>query len=117
MRKILLADDDLSMVSLLNTLLRMEGYQTVAVDADSDVPAAVRREMPDALLLDVYLGHQSGLEILDSLRNNGDTHLLSIVMTSGMNLQDECMRRGADAFLLKPYMPDELISVLHQKLA
>ena len=58
MPKILLAEDDVIMVSLLKTLLRMEGYQVVAVDADADVPAAVRAEKPDILLLDVYLSRQ-----------------------------------------------------------
>jgi hypothetical protein len=33
-------------------------------------------------------------------------------MTSGMNMKDECISRGADVFLLKPFMPDDLIKAL-----
>jgi len=116
MAKILLAEDDLTMISLLKTLLKMEGFQTVALEADADVPAAVRRETPDVLLLDVYLGKQSGLEILDSLRGERDTNGVSVVMTSGVNLKEECLRHGANAFLLKPYMPDELIKLLRHNI-
>ncbi len=112
MPKVLLAEDDTIMVSLLKTLLKMEGYQVVAVDADADVPAAVRSENPDVLLLDVYLSRQDGLAILDTLRGDAATRTISVVMTSGMNLREECLRRGATEFLLKPYMPDDLVSTL-----
>lgn len=112
MRKVLLAEDDTIMVSLLKTLLKMEGYQVVAVDADADVPAAARAETPDVLLLDVHLSRQDGLAILDQLRQNDATQALNVVMTSGLNLRDECLKRGATDFLLKPYMPDDLVSTL-----
>lgn len=110
--KILLAEDDVTMVSLLETLLGMEGFQVVVLDADADVPAAVRRERPDVLLLDVHLSHQSGLEILASIRKGKDTKNVPVVMTSGANVKEECIKRGANAFLLKPYMPDDLIGLL-----
>jgi CheY-like chemotaxis protein len=115
-KKILLAEDDATMVSLLKTLLKMEGYQVVALDANADVPAAVRREKPDVVLLDVYLSHQSGLEILDTLRRAKDTSAVRVVMTSGMNLKDDCIKRGANGFLLKPYMPDDLIGILKNNI-
>lgn len=116
MPKILLAEDDAIMVSLLKTLLKMEGFQVVAVDADADVPAAARVEQPDILLLDVYLSRQDGLAILDKIRSDAATQKLNVVMTSGMNLREECLKRGANEFLLKPYMPDDLIVVLKRTI-
>ena len=112
MAKILLAEDDATMVSLLKTLLNMEGYEVVALDVDSDVAAAVDREKPHALFMDVHLGEQSGMQILQSIRRNRENADLRIIMTSGLNMKDECIRGGADAFLLKPFMPDDLISAL-----
>jgi DNA-binding response OmpR family regulator len=112
MAKILLAEDDATMVSLLKTLLNMEGYEVVALDVDSDVAAAVEREKPHALFMDVHLGEQSGMQILQSIRKNQKNSDLRIIMTSGLNMKDECIRGGADAFLLKPFMPDDLISAL-----
>ena len=114
MAKILLAEDDKTMVSLLKTLLKMEGFEVVALDVHSDVPAAVQREMPQALFMDVHLGEQSGLQILQTIRSNNDTANVRVVMTSGLNMKDECLRSGANAFLLKPFMPDDLISALKQ---
>jgi len=112
MAKILLAEDDETMVSLLKTLLKMEGFDVVALDVNSDVAAAVQREKPHALFMDVHLGGQSGMKILEDIRNNGDTANVRVIMTSGMNMRDECIRGGANEFLLKPFMPDDLISAL-----
>jgi two-component system phosphate regulon response regulator PhoB len=116
MTKVLLAEDDVTMLSLLKTLLKMEGFQVVALDADEDIPKAVQREHPDVLLLDVHLSGQNGLQILDKLRQNPDAASVRVVMTSGLNLKEDCLAHGADDFLLKPYMPDELISVLKRNL-
>lgn len=113
MAKVLLAEDDATMVSLLKTLLKMEGFDVVALDVDSDVPAAVQQERPDVLFMDVHLGHQNGMDILDTIRR-GNNHIsdVRVVMTSGLNVHEECIRHGADAFLLKPFMPDDLLKLL-----
>ena len=109
MAKILLAEDDATMVSLLTTLLDMEGFEVVALDADTDIVAAIEREKPQAVFMDVNLGDQSGMQILQAIRRNPENARLRIVMTSGMNVREECLKLGADAFLQKPFMPDDLI--------
>ena len=112
MAKILLAEDDSTMVSLLKTLLKMEGFDVVALDVHSDVAAAVEKEKPHALFMDVHLAGQNGMQILESIRGNQKNSNVRIIMTSGMNMKDECISRGADAFLLKPFMPDDLLKAL-----
>jgi len=109
-RKVLLAEDDLTMVALLETLLKMEGFQVFAIQADGDVPAEIRIIEPDLLFLDVHFGQQSGLDIVESVRGNRDFDEVRIVMTSGLDLREECLQRGADSFVLKPFMPDDLLS-------
>jgi len=90
----------------------MEGFDVVALDVKSDVAAAVQREKPHALFMDVHLGGQSGMKILENIRKNGDTANVRVIMTSGMNMREECISQGADEFLLKPFMPDDLLSAL-----
>lgn len=114
MAKVLLAEDDAIMVSLLKTLLHMEGFEVLALDVNSDVTAVVKREKPHVLFMDVHLGGRNGLEILDAIRKQKDLAEVRIVMTSGLNVKDECIHRGANAFLLKPFMPDDLLSALKQ---
>ena len=117
MPTIMLAEDDQTMVSLLKTLLSMEGYKVVAIDMEDDIFDAVKSNQPDVLLLDVHLPEVSGLDIIDQIRSNSETKEISVVMTSGLNLEAECIRHGANEFLLKPYMPDDLLGILKRNLA
>ena len=116
MPTVMLAEDDETMVSLLRTLLGMEGYQVVALEMDQDIFGAVKDNRPDVLLLDVHLPSVNGLDVLDQIRENAETREVSVVMTSGLNLEVECMRHGANEFLLKPYMPDDLLGILKRNL-
>jgi CheY-like chemotaxis protein len=111
MPKLLLAEDDPTMVSLLSTLLRMEGIDVVALDANADVPAAVKNEKPDFMLMDVNIGKQNGLDILRAIRKDPENATVRIVMASGYNVKDQCLERGANHFLLKPFMPDDLLKL------
>lgn len=104
------------MVTLLQTLLKMEGFEVVAIHADDNVVEAVRREKPGIVLMDVHLSTQSGLDVLEEIRNTVDVSGLRVVMSSGASVKEECMRRGANGFLLKPYMPDDLIKLLRKVL-
>ena len=115
--KVLLAEDDITMVSLLKTLLKMEGYEVVAIDADGDILDAVRHHQPDVLLMDVHLFNQNGLDVLDKMRESSDTSKVRVLMSSGANVKEECLNRGANGFLMKPYMPDDLFKQLRQVLA
>ena len=115
-KRILIAEDDITMVSLLKTLLKMEGFEVVAIQPDADVPASILREKPDVALLDVHLSGQSGLAILSEIRNNHEISHTRVILSSGSDVRDECARRGANGFLMKPYMPDDLITILKQVL-
>ena len=113
MLKILLADDDYTMVALLKTLLGMEGYQVATLlDKDGDILENIRHANPDVLLIDIYLGDRNGLDIVRQIRQAPDLNRLKIVMASGIDKSKECLAAGADAFLLKPYMPNDLFDIL-----
>jgi CheY-like chemotaxis protein len=113
MPKVLLADDNLTMVTLLKTLLGMEGYTTASLlDKKGDLIENIRQEKPDLLILDVYLGSCSGLELVRQIRATDDLRNIRVLMASGMDRAEECLAAGADAFLLKPYMPEELFKKL-----
>lgn len=117
--KILVVDDDRTMRAILKTLLELEKYQIVAWDGrpESDILTQIRAEKPKVLLLDVHLRDISGMDILRAVRADPDLQDIRIVMTSGMALKDECMADGADGFLLKPYMPDDLFQLLREVVA
>jgi CheY-like chemotaxis protein len=113
MPKILLAEDDRTIISLLKTLLGMEGFQVVVLAGKgSDLIEAVCREMPAIVLMDIFLGEENGIDLVRKLRRVPDLAGTKVIMTSGMDLQEECLAAGANDFLLKPYMPEELVRKL-----
>jgi DNA-binding response OmpR family regulator len=113
MLKVLLADDDYTMVALLKTLLGMEGYQVVTLlDMAGDILENIRTVNPDILLIDIFLGDRNGLDIVRQIRKLPDLNRIRIIMASGVDKTEECLAAGADVFLLKPYMPNELFEKL-----
>ena len=115
MAKVLLAEDDQNMLFLLKTLLSLEGFAVVTLDVHSeDIVARARAEEPDAILMDVHLINKNGVDVLREMRQEEKLKQTFIVMASGMDLKERCLAAGANVFLLKPYMPDDLINALKQ---
>ncbi len=115
MKRVFLAEDDSTMVNLLETLLKLEGFEVVTLDlAADDLLPVLRDDVPEVLVLDVNLPSQSGMEIVRAMRKEDAFKNTRVVMASGMSLGDECLSSGADDFLLKPYMPDDLINILRK---
>lgn len=109
-------EDDITMIGLLKTLLDMEGHQvsTYPQKSDSSVIDLLIEAMPDVLLLDVNLRDMDGLEILQQIKADQRLNSVRIIMSSGSDYQDICLRYGADDFLLKPYMPDDLLKMIRE---
>lgn len=117
MTKILLVDDDPITKTLLQTLLEMEGFQVYQWDLGMDVLEKIQNVDPDLLVMDVNLNDVDGLEVLSDLRSRQELDRLRVIMSSGMDYSKECEQRGANAFLLKPYMPDDLIKEIRKLLS
>ena len=116
MARIVLAEDDPTMARLLGTLLRMDGYDVTALDGQTDLVKLVEELRPDALVLDVIFAQQNGLELVERIRRTEFGASLYIMMISGLSVQEECLRCGADNFLLKPFMPEEFADLLRLHL-
>jgi DNA-binding response OmpR family regulator len=111
----MLVEDDAGMMSVLHTLLELEGFSVSLAPvkgSQEDILQHINTVLPDAILLDVRLGQINGIDILRQLRKAESTRHTRVVMTSGMDVMDQCLSSGADCFLLKPLIPDELIRKL-----
>lgn len=112
MKKIALVEDDIMMRSLLKTLMELEGFDAkiISTISQEQIVRELEEYQPDILLMDVNLKSINGIEVTEVLRKKASFGKLGIIMASGMDLKRECMQAGANLFLLKPYMPDELIN-------
>ena len=116
MTKVMLVEDDPTMISLLGTLLEMEGYQVIKLTRFGSVLDDIKAAMPDVVLMDVHLNDADGLAFCAGIRGDSQISDMKVIMSSGMDMRHESIQAGADDFLLKPYMPDELISKIKKIL-
>ncbi len=116
MHKILLVEDDPTMLGLLQTLLQMEGFEVAQSKEDEleEIISELRQEKPTLALIDVHLRHINGLDVLKRIRKDAELKDICVLMSSGMDVGDRCLEEGANGFILKPYMPDELIKKIHK---
>lgn len=119
MDKVMLIEDDETMLSLIHTLLELEGFQVAELGQEKSIEEIyerVRQEDPQLILLDVHLRQLNGLDLLHRLREDEELKRVRVLMSSGMELSDQSRREGADGFILKPFMPDELVGMIRDTL-
>ena len=111
MAAITLAEDDVKQAELVRRYLERE-HHTVTVAADGRAAlAAVRREQPDLLVLDLMLPVLDGLEVCRTLRADGAD--LLVLMLTARSTEDDLLRgldHGADDYITKPFSPRELVA-------
>ena len=104
----MIVDDDRTTVKLLQTLLELDGFEISVSHTGGGVMDLVNSVHPDVILMDYHLSDMDGVDVLRDLRKTEAFGNLPIVMTSGLDVEDEVMDAGANAFLVKPFEPDEL---------
>jgi two-component system alkaline phosphatase synthesis response regulator PhoP len=108
MTKILVIDDEPSIVKLVAAYLKPEGYQVLtATDGPSGLKAA-RTFKPDLVILDIMLPGMDGIELLSRLRRESDVYV--ILLTAKTEETDKIvgLSVGADDYVTKPFSPREL---------
>ena len=118
MNKIMIVEDEPTTRTLLSTLLGFEGYQILQTNelTEEGIYNNIISLNPDLVLMDVHLRQGNGLNLLQKIRKGSSCNNLFVVITSGEDYSYECRKFGADGFLMKPYMPDDLIILLKRIL-
>jgi DNA-binding response OmpR family regulator len=113
-KSILLVDDDKTAQSVIKTLLELEGFTVISppslIDMDS-ILKIIHEAKPNFVIMDIHLKSINGLDILKNIRIAAEIQP-KILMVSGKDMRDACYAAGADHFLLKPFMPEEMVSFL-----
>jgi two-component system alkaline phosphatase synthesis response regulator PhoP len=110
MTKILIVDDEPSIVNLVTAYLKPEGYEVyAAVDGPSGLKAA-RAFKPDLVILDLMLPGMDGFEVLSRLRRESEVYV--ILLTAKTEETDKIvgLSVGADDYVTKPFSPRELMA-------
>ena len=111
MAKILVVDDEKSIVDILSLNLKREGYDTVCAFDGREGLKLARSEAPDVILLDVMLPHMDGFEVCSTLRKEGN-NVPIIMITAREEETDKVfgLENGADDYITKPFSMRELMA-------
>ncbi len=101
-KKILILEDDPTMQMLLSKVLSLEGFQPSSPKNFSKacILETLNFDPPSMMLKEIRMNHQYSP--------------IKIIMTSGLDFRAECISAGADGFIMKPFIPSDLIDWLKQ---
>ncbi|WP_434383204.1 response regulator [Melittangium boletus] len=117
---LLVVDDDRFVRDLLKDAIRQSGLEVRMLEARDGREGleVAEREHPALILLDLFMPHRSGLEVLESLRTTApDTRVLIISSMDVEPVVEQALSAGAVGFVGKPFHPLEIAQAIRQALA
>jgi DNA-binding response OmpR family regulator len=116
---VLVADDDLDIVTLVALRLKKAGYDVLTASDGEEAFQAVLEHRPDLAIVDVRMPKVDGLELIRRIRSDHESNLMPVIALSA-RVQEaniaEGLEAGADEYLKKPFSPKELVELVRTKL-
>jgi len=119
-RKILVVDDDPDQIELIRWNLKKAGFAIGTAATGFEALVKARSLSPDLIVLDLMLPEANGFDLCKALRQDPATTATPIIMLTGMRTQFSRLmgfESGINAFLTKPFNPEELVSKVEELLA
>ena len=110
-KKILVADDEPSILMALTEAVEMEGYDCVTAVNGKEAVEKAREELPDLILLDIMMPYKDGYEACEELKADAATRDIPVIMLTAKSQQVDIQRGkevGADDYITKPFRPSTL---------
>jgi CheY-like chemotaxis protein len=115
--RVLVVDDDDVIRQLITVNLELEGFEVDTAVDGQDCLDRVKDVQPDVITLDIMMPRLDGWEAAGRLRADPDTAGIKVVLLSARAQEADLARGsriGVDAYLTKPFDPDELIEVVRR---
>lgn len=108
-KKILLAEDDMLLASLLNFRLAKGGYEVIVANDGREVKEYLAKSIPDLIVSDLMMPYFSGIELIDFVRNTIQSKNPIIIISTAGNEENvlTAFELGASDFISKPVSPSE----------
>ena len=117
---ILIADDEPNILISLEFLLKRAGYQVSLARDGQEALAAIQRDRPQLVLLDVMMPIKTGFEVCQAVRADDSLNAVRILMLSAKGRDTDLAKGlalGADAYMTKPFSTRELVQKVQDLLA
>jgi DNA-binding response OmpR family regulator len=118
-RRILIADDEPNIVVSLEYLMKREGHAVSIARDGGEALAAIRRDRPDLVLLDVMMPAMSGFDVCQAVRADPALAGVRILMLTAKGRDTDLAKGtalGADAYMTKPFSTQELAARVRELL-
>ena len=115
--KILMVDDDEHICRVMSLILQGEGFDVETANTGEDALEKSKKKIYDAAILDIRLPDIEGTKLLKALQETSP-RTVKIMLTGYPNLQNavDSLNSGADAYLMKPPNPEDVINSIRAKL-
>ena len=117
--RLLVVDDEPKLLSAVAACLRAEGFEVMTARGGAEALVRVAEGVPDLVVSDIRMPGVDGYQLARQLRSSPRTALVPVVfLTAKDETADriEGFRSGVDAYLAKPFEPDELVAVIRNIL-
>jgi DNA-binding NarL/FixJ family response regulator len=114
-KRILVVDDEAKLLRAVAVDLRGEGYDVATARSGAEALALVAQSLPDLIVSDIRMPGMDGYQLARRLRENARTVIIPIIFLTAKDTSAdriEGFRAGVDAYLTKPFEPDELLVVI-----
>ncbi|TGS13793.1 MULTISPECIES: response regulator [unclassified Mesorhizobium] len=118
--RVLICDDDPLLLELMEFRLRAKGYEVIKAVDGAEALEKAQQEAPDVVVLDAMMPKVDGLEVLARIKGDptlSDTPVVMLTARKGQKDIVSALDKGADDYLVKPFIPEELLARLARLIA
>ena len=108
--RVLIVDDDLTIIKFLRANLKAEDYETLTAMDGAEALQTIERELPDLVILDIMMPKMDGFEVCRRLREWSQIPIIMLSARGDVFDKVKCLNLGADDYITKPFGVGELIA-------
>ena len=117
MKKIIVADDDSSILEVIKIILEDAGYEITTVSDPSLILSTVAKVKPNLVLLDIWMSGFDGRNLTKKLKSQNETKQIPVVIISAHNDTAKMAKEAqADGYLAKPFDMEDLVKTVKKYL-
>jgi DNA-binding NarL/FixJ family response regulator len=114
-KRLLLVDDEPNLLRAVAACLRSEGYEVRTARSGRDALVSLAESIPDLIISDVRMPGMDGHALVHRIRSSPRTALIPVIFLTAKDQREDRtqgFRTGVDAYVTKPFEPDELLAVI-----
>ncbi|MFH1046124.1 MAG: response regulator [Candidatus Omnitrophota bacterium] len=118
-KKILVVDDEPHIVKLVESRLRASGYEVICAFDGKMALETARKEKPDLIILDLMLPQMDGYKVCGLLKKDAKYSAVPVIIFSARAQEEDqtlAEEVGANAYITKPFKPEELLDKIKELL-